>query len=415
MAAAKAELEKQKQAAGGATPAGQANPAASPEAGSVAEQIAKLEDDLNKLRAEAPVVRVMQDAPEKKATHILVRGDFRNPGEEVTPGIPAALGSLPDGAPANRLALAQWLVGSQNPLTARVEVNRLWAMCFGAGIVRTLDNVGTQGEWPSHPELLDWLATEFTGNGWDVKAIIKLIVTSSTYRQSSRETKELARIDPENRLLARGPRHRLPAEMIRDNALFVSGLLREQVGGPSVFPYHPPGMWEEMAWADSPWKTWPQDHGGNLYRRGLYTFWKRSLLHPVLAVFDAPTRNVCAFDRPITNTPLQSFVTLNETSFVEAARGLAQRAVCTAEDSPSRLEQMYLATLSRPPAETERQVLLPLYERMHQKFADHPDAAAQLLAVGESPHPAWLDPVDLAAWTSVAQVVLNLDETMTKE
>jgi hypothetical protein len=174
-------------------------------------------------------------------------------------------------------------------------------------------------------------------------------------------------------------------------------------------------MWEEKACADSPWKTWPQDHGVNLYRRGLYTFWKRSLLHPVMAVFDAPTRNVCAFDRPTTNTPLQSFVTLNEPSFVEAARGLAQRAVCTAADPPSRLKQMYLATLSRPPAEAESQILLPMYERMHRKFTDHPEEASALLAVGESPYPTWLDPTDLAAWTSVAQVVLNLDEALTKE
>jgi hypothetical protein len=262
---------------------------------------------------------------------------------------------------------------------------------------------------------LDWLACEFPARKWDIKSLLRLIVTSSTYRQSSVATLQAVERDPQNRLLSRGPRQRLSAEMVRDNALAVSGLLYEKVGGASVYPYHPGGLWEEMAWADSPWKHWPQSHGRDLYRRGLYTFWKRSVLHPVLAMFDAPSRNLCEVYRSTTNTPLQAFATLNETSFVESARALAAKMMREGREPSSAIDYAYLAAVSRPPTETERNVLLNVYQTAHDNFKARPDAAGELLEVGESPAPNGLDRIDLAAWTTVAQVVLNLDETMTKE
>jgi hypothetical protein len=379
-------------------------------------EIDAMQKQLDAAELAAPKVRIMQDLPERRPTYILVRGDYRNHGEQVSPAVPAFLGSLPTDAPLNRLSLAKWLVSADDPLTSRVVVNRLWAMCFGAGIVRTVDDFGSQGEWPTHPELLDWLATEFRDRRWNVKEMLKLIVMSSTYRQSSAWPGGTAQSDPENRLLARGPRRRLPAEMIRDNALAVSGLLHERVGGPSVFPYHPAGLWEEMAWADAPHKTWMQDHGDNLYRRGLYTFWKRSLVHPAMSIFDAPTRNTCAFARPTTNTPLQSFVTLNEPSFIEAARGLAGRtlAECIGPTS-ERIHHLYELTLSRPPSEEESLELQNLYEKTLKRFEADSTAAEQFISVGEIPNPEGAKVEEYAAWTIVAQAVLNLDETTTKE
>jgi hypothetical protein len=387
-----------------------------PDGPDVAARIAALKNDLKRLRAQAPAVRIMQDVPQRRPTYIRVRGDYRMLGDAVSPGVPASLGSLDPGVPRNRLALANWLISADNPLTARVAVNRLWALCFGASLVRTPDDFGTQGQWPTHPELLDWLASEFVARGWDVKAVLRLIVTSSAYRQSSAAGQADYEADPDNRLLARGPRTRLAAEMIRDSALFASGLLQERIGGPSVHPYHPPGMWEEIAWSDSRWKTWPQDHGAGLYRRALYTFWKRSLLHPVLAVFDAPNRDICTCQRPLTNTPLQSLATLNETSFVETARWLAQRVLMEEPgDDQARLNRLYTLVLSRHADEREQAVLLPLLDRTRRKFDADPQAAASLLEVGEAPRLATLDPAELAAWSVVAQSVLNLDETLTKE
>jgi hypothetical protein len=380
------------------------------------EKLSALEKQAAAIRTEIPKVRVMQPVAQHRPTYVLVRGDYRSQGEEVMPGIPAVFGTLPEADHADRLALAHWLVSSQNPLTARVVINRIWAIFFGTGLVSTVNDFGAQGEWPSHPELLDWLATEFIRRNWDLKAMMRLIATSSTYRQASLVTPKLVELDPSNRLLARGPRHRLPAEMVRDNALAISGLLHEKLGGPSVFPYHPAGLWEEMAWAESPWKTWPIEHGPNLYRRGLYTFWKRSVLHPVLALFDAPSRNVCEVFRSTTNTPLQAYVTLNETSFVEAAKTLAARMLMeSASDTEARITHAYLLAVARPPSSQELQVLQDTYQRMRQHFAQRPAEANALLAVGESPRNPEMDPIDHAAWTAVAQVILNLDETMTKE
>ncbi|MEX2172124.1 MAG: PSD1 and planctomycete cytochrome C domain-containing protein [Pirellulales bacterium] len=368
------------------------------------------------LLATVPKVRVMRDVPQRRPTNILMRGDYRNPGEEVAPGVPESLGKLPDNEPATRLTLARWLISGQNPLTPRVTTSRLWQVCFGYGLVRTMADFGSQGEWPTHPELLEWLASRFVESGWDVKGMLRLIVTSSTYRQDSRIIPELQQRDPENRLLARGPRHRMPAEMIRDNALFMSGLLHEQLGGPSVHPYHPPGLWEEQAWADSPWKTWKQGHGQDLYRRGLYTFWKRSVLYPQFALFDAADRTVCAVSRPITNTPLQAFVTLNETTYVEAARVFAQRLMQEAPvDEPKKIEWGFELALSRPPSPAEQDRMRTLLRQMRANYQNQPTDAEQLLSVGERPRPDELDPVELAAWTCVTHVILNLDETMTKE
>jgi len=380
------------------------------------QKLSALEAQAAAIRAEIPKVRVMQPTAQRRPTFILVRGDYRSQGDEVTPGIPAVFGVLPEHEAADRLALARWLVSRENPLTARVVINRIWAIFFGSGLVSTVNDFGSQGEWPSHPELLDWLATEFVRRNWDLKAMLRLIATSSTYRQSSRATPELLELDPLNRLLARGPRHRLPAEMLRDNALAISSLLQEKLGGPSVFPYHPAGLWEEMAWADSPWKNWPIEHGPNLYRRSLYTFWKRSVLHPVLALFDAPSRNVCEASRSTTNTPLQAYVTLNETSFVEAARALAARMLTEcAPHAEARITHGYLLALARPPSSRELQVLQDAYYKMFKHFADRPADANALLAVGESPRISDIDPIEHAAWTAVAQVILNLDETITKE
>jgi len=385
------------------------------QAAALREQLAACQRESDEIRAAAPKVRIMADVPERRPTHIRVRGDFRQLGEQVFPAIPATLGALPSDAPANRLALARWLVGPDNPLTARVVVNRLWAMCFGVGIVTTVDDFGVQGQWPSHPELLDWLAVEFRESGWDVKHMLRLIVTSGTYRQESKWADSATFSDPENRYLARGPRRRLSAEMLRDNALFVGGLLREQVGGPSVFPYHPPGLWEEMAWADARHKTWPQSHGEGLYRRGLYTFWKRSLVHPLFAVFDAPTRTTCAAARPLTNSPLQSLATLNEPSFIEAARGLAaESANAPGGDAAARIRHMYLAALSRPPKQSESDALDTLYHQALTRFRADGAAADAFLAVGETPRAGDLDAAEHAAWTVVAQTVMSLDEAMTK-
>lgn len=379
-------------------------------------ELTSLEKQSAALQKQIPKLRIMQQVAEPKPTYILVRGDYRNHGKQVTSAIPAVLGKLPVASESDRLALARWVVGRENPLTARVTINRFWAICFGNGLVNTPNDFGSQGEWPSHPQLLDWLASEFIDNGWDVKAMLRLIVTSSTYQQSSVATPALVERDPQNRLLARGPRQRLPAEMVRDNVLAVSGLLHEQLGGPSVYPYHPAGLWEEMSWADSPWKTWPQSTGDDLHRRGLYTFWKRSVLHPALAIFDAPTRNVCEVARSTTNTPLQAFATLNETSFVESARALAERMMTEADGTePNLVDHVYLLVLSRHPSAKEQQVLVDLYQDMQRRFSEHPEDAAALLKVGELPNPQQLDPAKLAAWTTVAQVILNLDESLTKE
>lgn len=390
---------------------------ASPRAIELQVRLAQLKLEQAEVERAVPRLRVMADLPQRRPTHLLVRGDFRTPGELVEPGVPAVLGALPRDVPANRLALARWLVRPEHPLTARVTVNRLWQLLFGQGLVRTSEDFGVRGEPPSHPELLDWLAVEFVESGWDVKHLLRLIVQSATYRQSSRQTPELRERDPENRLLARGPRFRLGAELIRDNYLAISGLLDRDrpIGGPSVKPYQPADLWREMAYGDSPDKAYRQDHGAALYRRGLYTFWKRSVHYPAFALFDAPNREVCVARRAVTNTPLQAFVLLNDVAAVEAARVFAERILRGGGLTlTSRLDYAFLCALARPPSDRERTVLTSLLERFRVKYAQQESAAAALVRAGEY-RPADLPLVEHAAWTAVAQMILNLDETLTRE
>ena len=370
-----------------------------------------------KLEKEILTTMVMDEAEKPRETFVLARGDYRNQTEKVTPGVPSVLPPLPNGAKANRLTLANWLVDPQHPLTARVAVNRYWQMYFGTGLVKTAENFGSQGEPPSHPELLDWLATEFIANKWDVKAMQRLIVTSATYRQSSRMTPELREKDPENRLLARGPRFRLPAETVRDNALAVSGLLNPAVGGPSVFPYQPPGIWEELAFGDGfSMQEYVQSHGADLYRRSMYTFWKRTAPPAQMLTFDAPDREKCVARRSVTNTPLQALVLLNDPTYIEAARALASRAIRDGgKDAARRAAFIFEAATQRAPDKREISVLARLAKQQLATYTRDGEAAAALLKIGESAADTNLKPAELAAWTAVASAVLNLDETITKE
>jgi len=321
------------------------------------------------------------------------------------------------GLPMNRLGLAKWIVSPGNPLTARVAVNRYWQEYFGAGIVKTSEDFGSQGEQPSNPALLDWLATEFVATGWNVKGMQRLIVTSAAYRQSSRVTPELEERDPENRLLARGPRFRLPAELIRDNALAVGGLLNDRIGGPSVYPYQPKGLWEEMAFGSGfTGQTYSESRGPDLYRRSMYTVWKRTVPPAALVTFDAPDREKCTARRSITNTPLQALVLLNDPTYVEAARFLAARMITEGGAAPEgRIKYAFRMATGRIPDAQETAVLQGAANEALAGFRQHRDEATALLAVGASRNNPSLDPQELAAWTTVASMILNLDETITKE
>jgi hypothetical protein len=324
---------------------------------------------------------------------------------------------LPKDAPLNRLTLAKWLVDPGHPLTARVAVNRFWQMYFGIGIVKTQEDFGVQGEPPVHPELLDWLATEFIRTSWDIRALQRLIVTSATYRQSSVVTRALLEKDPENRLLARAPRVRLPAEMIRDTALAASGLLNREIGGPSVFPYQPPGLWEEMAFGEGfSAQSYEQSHGRDLYRRGMYTFWKRTVPPASLATFDAPDREKCTARRTLTNTPLQALVLLNDPTYVEAARVLAERSIAEGgKNEQGRIAYAFRLAMARPPTIKETGVLQELLRKQRTTYRRNRQAAVKLVSVGESPRDTRIDAAELAAWTTVASTILNLDETITKQ
>ena len=373
--------------------------------------------------SQVPTTLVMEEMNPPRETFLLVRGDFRTKGERVSPGTPAVLPPLPEG-PVSRLTLARWLVSREHPLTARVTVNRYWSVFFGTGLVKTLNDFGSQGEWPSHPELLDWLAVQFRDGGdprerhgsarhavsaWNVKALVRLIVTSATYRQSATITPEKLERDPYNRLFTRGPRVRLDAEFIRDNALAVAGLLDDQIGGPSVKPYQPPGIWDGVD------AKYEQDKGEALYRRGMYVFWRRSAHYPSFATFDAPSREVCTCLRQRTQTPLQSLVLMNDPAYVEAARGLAQRVLREEpRDAERRLVRAFRHTLGRVPKPDEVAVLHKTYEQQLSNFRDDPGSAKALIQVGESPAPEKIDPGELAALTAVANVLLNLNETITK-
>ncbi|MCU1236826.1 MAG: hypothetical protein JWP63_4793 [Candidatus Solibacter sp.] len=367
------------------------------------------------LKSEIPNSQVMAEMAKPRDTFILARGDYRNQTEKVTPAVPALFPPLPKDAPPNRLALARWLFTPQHPLTARVAVNRYWQLYFGAGLVKTTEDFGSQGDAPIQRDLLDWLAVEFQSH-WDIKAMQRLIVTSATYRQSSQVTPALLEKDPENRLLARGPRFRLPAEMVRDNALAASGLLQKTIGGPSVYPYQPAGLWEELSRGETfTAQEYHESTGADLYRRSMYTFWKRTVPPATLTTFDAPDREKCTSRRLITNTPLQALVLLNDPTYVEAARALAQRAIVEAgRDPQARLRFIFREATARRPTLAESRILLDLAQRRLAHYQQHPELAAKLIAIGAS-KPANLEAVDLAAWTMVASTIFNLDETITKE
>jgi hypothetical protein len=354
---------------------------------------------------------VMEERPKPRDTFVLVRGAYDKYGEKVRPGVPAALAPLPKGAPPNRLGLARWLVDPANPLTARVAVNRHWQAFFGAGLVKTAEDFGVQGEPPSHPELLDWLAVQFRAGGWDVKALHRLIVTSATYRQSSRQTAALRARDPNNVLLARGPRYRLSAFVLRDQALAASGLLAERLGGPPVKPYQPAGVWEEMTFGQV---RYQMDKGEALYRRSLYTFWRRTVGPTML--FDTSARQVCSVRQPRTNTPLQALVLLNDPTYVEAARVLAERVL--REGGPGdagRLTLLFRLLTAREPREAERAILARALGRLRGQYRADRAAARKLASVGEWPRNAKLDVVEVAAYAGLATLVLNLDEVVNKE
>ena len=357
---------------------------------------------------------ITRELKQSRETHVLVRGAYDKKGEPVSPDVPSMLPRLPEGQPRNRLGLARWLVDPNHPLTARVTVNRIWQQHFGVGLVKTAENFGSQGESPSHPELLDWLASEFVARGWDVKALHRLIVTSSTYRQSSATTPELAQRDPENRLLAHGPRFRLDAEAIRDSVLAVSGLLVEKLGGRSVRPYQPDSIWEPVAYPTSTTAKYRKDEGEALYRRSLYTFWKRTAPPPSMMVFDAPMRESCRVRRERTNTPLQALALLNDVQYIEAARHLAGRMMKEGGvNAAGRLAFGFRLATARLPDQPEAEVLRRLYEDQVRTFQQDPEAAKKLIALGDSRPDASLDASDLAAWTMVANTLLNLSETIT--
>ena len=390
-------------------------------------QLTLLRREREQLSEMFPTTMVMQDLPESRPAHVLIRGAYDRPGERVAPSTPAAL-TAKRKTTTSRLELARWLVDPANPLTARVTVNRFWQQLFGQGLVKTVDDFGSQGDWPTHPELLDWLAVEFAEPAdsrqptadsrdavfqkWDIKRSIRKLVTSATYRQSSQATAELLARDPDNRLLARGPRSRLSAEMVRDQALAASGLLVEQLGGPSIKPYQPEGLWDDLQSTEK----YVQDHGPSLYRRGLYVFWKRTIAPPVMVTFDAAGRETCIVRETRTNTPLQALTLLNEISFVEAARKLAERTLTSGSaDLDRRLRFAFRVVLTREPNDREFAVLKRGIEQHLAHYREHPAEAAEVLRTGESAADASLDPVEVAAWTTVSGLILNLDEAVTKE
>jgi hypothetical protein len=367
-------------------------------------------EERDNVRRSIPRVMVMEDMPTPRKTFMLDKGLYDKPQDEVTAATPISLPPLPAESPHNRLALAQWLVSKDQPLTPRVVVNRFWQQFFGIGIVKTPEDFGVQGERPKHPELLDWLAADFRESGWDTKRLLRRLVTSAVYRQSSQGSASLAEHDPDNRLLARGPRYRLPAWMIRDRALAVSGLLVHRVGGPPVKAYQPSGVWEEATFGT---KRYQQDSGAALYRRSVYVFWRR-IVGPTM-FFDSGSRQFCTVKQFRTNTPLHSLATLNDTTYVEASRALAERAMLHSEKQDDRLDYLYRLVLSRTPTASEREVLLKALHQFQADYQANSAAAEKLLKVGEHPRNMNLAAVDHAAWTALCSAILNLDEALVKE
>ncbi|MBL8215254.1 MAG: DUF1553 domain-containing protein [Bryobacterales bacterium] len=377
---------------------------ASPEIQTALRQLEEVRTARRKYDESIPTVMVMVEGEPRK-THLLRRGAYDAPGEQVFAAVPASLPGLKPEWPNNRLGLAQWLVDRANPLTARVTVNRYWQMLFGTGLVKTSEDFGSQGEWPIHQDVLDWLAVEFMDSGWDIRHILKTIVMSETYRQNSAVSPELLQRDPDNRMLARGPRLRLSAEMIRDQALFASGLLVERMGGPSVKPYQPAGLWQELSGG----RGYVTDKGEGLYRRSLYTYWKRTVAPPSMITFDSPTRESCIVRETRTNTPLQALTLMNDVTYLEAARKLGERMM------HEGLAKGFVRVLSRQPSAKEQAILERTLAQFQSRYQADPKAAEKFLAQGEAPRDAKLDVAQLAAHTSVASLLLNLDEAVTKE
>ena len=368
-------------------------------------------------------VMIMDEAKADRKTHILDRGEYSKPLEEVTGGVPAALGELPQGIKPNRLALANWLIDPSNPLTARVIVNRYWQMLFGTGIVKTAEDFGSQGEWPSHPELIDWLAAEFVASGWDLRKLVKLMLSSQTYRQSSRTTADLQEQDPYNRLLARAPRFRLSGEHVRDNALAIGGLLNPRVGGPSSYPVQPHGLWKQISfYAHGRWTAsqFYPDNNHDGYRRSMYHFWKRTMAPPMMTTFDAVNRETCSARRSLTNTPLQSLALLNAPQYSEAAYGLAQRMIKAGNELDGQIEQGFRLATARQPSSKEMELLKSSYEEQVSYFGQSPKKRDGYLRYGRAPLAQFAKMSDdqknkTAALTAVAALILNLDETITRE
>ena len=389
--------------------------ATAPERKALQGQLNGARKTLDGVKKSVLITMVMEERKQPRETFVLVRGQYDKYGEKVRPGIPVSLQSRKRQvakrqlAPNNRLGLAEWLVDRSNPLTARVAVNRAWQLFWGAGLVKTAEDFGSQGDAPSHPELLDWLATEFARN-WDVKALHRLIVTSAAYRQSSRVAPALLERDPNNRLLAHGPRMRLNSFVLRDQALALSGLLVEKRGGPPVRPYQPPGIWEEMSFG---FIRYVQDHGENLYRRSLYTFWRRSVGPTML--FDTSPRQVCTVRLPRTNTPLHALVLMNDTTYIEAARVWAERLLKQGKTPRERLSLAFRAATGRRPTAVEESILERGFERVLRQYRADRSAALKLVSTGEFPRDPALDPAEVAAYTGMLNTILNLDEVITKE
>jgi hypothetical protein len=380
----------------------------------VSRELRNFERQRDDIQSRGTVAHVMSERPEPAMAYVLFRGEYDKRRDEVPAETPAALPPMPDDLPRTRLGFAQWLLRPEHPLTARVTVNRFWQEVFGTGLVRTAGDFGTTGELPSHPELLDWLAVEFRESGWDAKKLFKMIVCSAAYRQSSVVTPLKLQRDSQNRLLSRGPRFRMDAEMVRDYALASSGLLVEKIGGPSVRPYQPDGVWEAVAMTTSNTRFYQRDTGENLYRRSMYTFWKRAAPPASMDIFNAPSREVCTVRRERTNTPLQALVTLNDVQFIEAARHLAETVVKAEADSQSRIETIAQRVLCRPLCDDERVVVQATLLDFMSYYASHAGEAKSLVTAGEYKSDEKLNVAELAAWTMLGNELLNLDEALNK-
>jgi len=378
-------------------------------------ELAQLTAEEDQIRQRGATTLIMEEKKDTEpVAHLLIRGNYAARGAEVPAATPEALPPMTPDMPHNRLGLARWILSRDNPLAARVTVNRLWAPLFGIGIVETTEDFGVKGARPSNRGLLDWLAVEFMDCGWDLRHIVKTIVMSATYRQSEKVPREKLEKDPLNKLFARGPHVRLEAEEIRDQALAASGLLVQKIGGPPVHPYQPEGVWEAVAMKDSNTRVYVQDKGEALYRRSLYTFWKRAAPPPALEILNAPSREVSCTRRDRTDTPLQAFVTMNDPQYLEAARQLAARAISQGENFDARLDAVTEPLLARRLGGPERAVVRKLEERALKTYRHDTAAAEALIAVGESKPDEKLPPADLAAWTLVASQIMNLDECLTK-